>query len=162
MRNHWIAAVCMAGALAWAPSAVAKPGHHGKGHAKAEHAEHDEHADQAKVRTVRARPAAQPVVVIDRDGDRRIALDYFSRSSLPPGLARRESLPPGLAMQVRERGHLPPGLQKRLVPVPVTLSSRFRPLPPYYSRYFAGRDLLVVDRRSNVIVGVIPNVLPPR
>lgn len=47
-------------------------------------------------------------VVIDRDGHRRIAHDYFRQESLPPGLAKKD-LPPGLAKQLRERGQLPPG-----------------------------------------------------
>jgi hypothetical protein len=98
--------------------------------------------------------------VIDRDGHRRIVTEYYSREGLPPGLAKRDSLPPGLAKQLRERGRLPPGLQKRLTPVPYQLNRRFPPTAPYYSRYFAGRDLVVIDRRTNRIVDVIPDVLP--
>ena len=101
----------------------------------------------------------EPVVVIDRDGHRRIVTQYFTRESLPPGLARRQSLPPGLQRQLRERGHLPPGLQKRLVIVPGPLVSQLPPVPPYYTRYFAGRDLIVVDTRTNTIVNVIRDVL---
>lgn len=98
-------------------------------------------------------------VAIDRDGERRIIRDYYDRtSSLPPGLAKRQSLPPGLAKQLRERGQLPPGLEKRLTPVPPPLTSRLPALPPYYSRYFAGDDLLVVDRRSNRLISLIPNI----
>jgi hypothetical protein len=98
--------------------------------------------------------------VVDRDGHRRIVTDYYSRERLPPGLAKRNSLPPGLAKQLRERGRLPPGLQKRLTPVPYPLVRRFPPTAPYYSRYFAGRDLVVVNRRTNRIVEIIPDVLP--
>jgi hypothetical protein len=97
-------------------------------------------------------------VVIDRDGHRRIVRDYYRNNALPPGLAKRQSLPPGLEKQLRERGELPPGLQKRLTPVPAPLAARLPGLPPYYSRYFAGTDLLVVDTRSNRIVSVIPNI----
>ena len=97
-------------------------------------------------------------VVIDRDGHRRIVRDYYRNNALPPGLAKRQSLPPGLEKQLRERGELPPGLQKRLTAVPSPLAARLPGLPPYYSRYFAGSDLLVVDTRSNRIVSVIPNI----
>ena len=107
-------------------------------------------------------PIAKKVVVIDRDGHRRIVTQYYSHESLPPGLAKRQSLPPGLRKQLRERGHLPPGLQKRLVPVPGPLISQLPSLPPYYNRYFAGRDFLIVDRRTNAIVAVIPDVVVPR
>lgn len=98
--------------------------------------------------------------VVDRDGHRRIVTEYYSREGLPPGLAKRNSLPPGLAKQLRERGRLPPGLQKRLTPVPYPLARRFTPTSPYYSRYFAGRDLVVIDRRTNRIVEIIPDALP--
>jgi hypothetical protein len=108
----------------------------------------------------RRRAVPRDVVVVDRDGHRRIVTEYYSREGLPPGLARRESLPPGLARQLRERGTLPPGLQKRLTPIPGPLDRRLQPLPPYYSRYFAGRDLIVVDRRTNRIVTIIPNARP--
>ena len=109
-----------------------------------------------------APPIAERTVVIDRDGHRRIVTQYFSRESLPPGLAKRESLPPGLQKQLRERGRLPPGLQKRLVPVSGPLVSQLPVLPPYYNRYFAGRDLVIVDTRTNVIIGIIRDVLTAR
>ena len=57
-----------------------------------------------------------------------------------------------------ERGELPPGLQKRLTAVPSPLAARLPRVPGSYDRYFAGDDLLVVDRRSNRIVSIIPDV----
>ena len=100
------------------------------------------------------------VVVIDREGHRRVVRDYYASNALPPGLAKRQSLPPGLQKQLRERGTLPPGLQKQLTPVPPALGGRLPDVPAYYTRYFAGRDLLVVDRRTNRIVSIIPDVIP--
>jgi len=70
------------------------------------------------------------------------------REGLPPGLAKRRTLPPGLARQLRERGELPPGLQKRLGPRSVRFSG------PRYTRYYSGRDLVIVDNRTNRIVSV--------
>jgi hypothetical protein len=102
--------------------------------------------------------AADEAIVIDRDGHRRVIHDYYRTNALPPGLAKRQSLPPGLAKQLHERGELPPGLQKRLTPVPAPLATRLPGLPGYYSRYFAGNDLLIVDDRSNRIVSIIPNI----
>ena len=102
--------------------------------------------------------AKDEAVVIDRDGHRRVIHDYYTNNALPPGLAKRQALPPGLAKQLHERGELPPGLQKRLTPVPTPLSARLPGLPTYYSRYFAGNDLVIVDNRSNRIVSVIPNI----
>ena len=97
-------------------------------------------------------------VILDRDDQRRIVRDYYRHNALPPGLAKRESLPPGLAKQLRERGELPPGLQLRLTAVPSPLAARLPRVPGYYDRYFAGDDLLVIDRRSNRIVSLIPNI----
>ncbi len=96
--------------------------------------------------------------VFDRDGHVRVIHDY-QREGLPPGLAKRQSLPPGLAKQLRERGELPPGLQKRWVGAPGNLVARLPPMPPYYHRYFAGDDLVVVDSRTNTIAYLIRDVL---
>jgi hypothetical protein len=134
---------------------------HGKGkgkkHAKATTAR----ADTAPRTYTAYRPdlRGRDVYVFDRDGHRRVITDYYRREGLPPGLARRETLPPGLARQLRERGRLPPGLQRRLYPVPSPLVGRLPAVPSYYSRYFVGRDLVVVDRRTERVVAVVPNVL---
>lgn len=180
MRKPWFAVISVVCALTWSVQITAKQGRgQGRGKAKAEKSERaagykvqaEKHED-GRPRAVAARrvanvrrpapPIAEPVFVIDRDGHRRIMTEYFSRESLPPGLAKRQSLPPGLQKQLRERGHLPPGLQKRLDPVPGPLVSRLPGLPPYYSRYLAGRDLIVVDTRTNAIVAVIQDVLALR
>src|SRR6185503_11646330 len=138
MRN--IADVLLAAVLvaALAPEAVVAAQGHGRGHANG-----------------RGARTADQTVILDRDGQRRIVRDYYRDNALPPGLAKRESLPPGLAKQLRERGQLPPGLQKRLTVVPSPLGARLPQLPGYYDRYFAGNDLLVVDRRSNRIMSII-------
>ena len=175
MRTHWFAVICAVLVLVWSAPISAKQGRgHGRGQGKAIVAK-SEFKDKAKggkrqgrsvVATTgvtsarkRALPIAGPAVVIDRDGHRRIVTEYFSRETLPPGLAKRQSLPPGLQKQLRERGHLPPGLQKRLVPVPRPLFSQLPSLPRGYSRFFAGRDLLVVDTRTNEVVALVPDVL---
>ena len=101
---------------------------------------------------------AEQTVVLHRDDQRRIVRDYYRDNALPPGLAKRESLPPGLAKQLRERGELPPGLQKRLTAIPSPLAARLPRLPAYYDRYFAADDLIVVDRRSNRIVSIVPDI----
>jgi len=135
------------------PSAFADKNDKGKGKGK-KHGTMAATADTAYRRDVRD----DRVVVIDREGHRRVVTDYYNREGLPPGLAKRESLPPGLAKQLRERGRLPPGLQKRLYPVPQPLLGRLPAAPPYYSRYFVGRDLVVVDRRTQRVVAIVPNV----
>ena len=185
MWTRTIARVLMV-SLAWSAPLIAMEGSgqsngHGDGEGKTR-LEGSERADEQKAkpgkhedgrsRAVATRgvatrrkgtpPIAEQAVVIDRGGHRRIVTQYYSHESLPPGLAKRQSLPPGLQKQLRERGHLPPGLQKRLVPVPGPLVSQLPKLPPYYDRYFAGRDFIIVDRRTNVIVALIPDVVVPR
>lgn len=108
----------------------------------------------------KAARARDEVVVIDRDGHRRIVRDYYTSNALPPGLAKRESLPPGLRKQLRERGALPPGLREHLTPVPPALGGRLPAVPPYYTRYFAGRDLLIVDTRTNRLASIIADAIP--
>src|SRR5262249_14730594 len=121
---------------------------------------HPDTAGRGRMHGTTAIDRRRDVFVIDRDGNRRIVTDFFTREGLPPGLARRQSRPPGLARQLRERGRLPPGLERRLIVVPRPLADRLPPQPSYYSRYFAGRDLIVVDRRTERIAAIIPNVLP--
>jgi len=140
-------------AILSAPGALAGDDKDHKGRGK----HHDNTADQRAVADTAVRRDA---FVIDRDGHRRIVTEYVDREGLPPGLARRRSLPPGLARQLRERGQLPPGLQRRLIVVPRPLVDRLPPQPSYYTRYFAGRDMIVVDRRTNRVAAIIPNVLP--
>ena len=146
MKNPLVAAMLIACTLGWSASpAAAQERGRGRGEGKA------------------AAPAVgKDVVVIDRDGHRRVVTEYFSREVLPPGLAKRQSLPPGLQKQLHERGRLPPGLDKQLVAVPGPLAARLPQLPPYYNRYFAGRDLIVVDSRTNTIAAVIADVIKAR
>ena len=99
------------------------------------------------------------VIVVDRDGHRRIVREYVTRGNLPPGLAKRRQLPPGLAGQLRENGALPPGLRDYFIVVPADWNGRLQPLPPYYSRYFVGRDLIVIDTRRDLVVSLIRDLL---
>lgn len=99
------------------------------------------------------------VVVVDRDGHARVIREYRGTGTLPPGLAKRRSLPPGLRRQLVERGTLPPGLRGYLVDVPGPWEARLPNIPPYYHRYFAGDDLVVVDTRTNRIVAIVRDVL---
>ena len=139
---------------------------HGKGKEQPERAKKDKQdkkngeADERDGRDGRKIEKKGDIVVIDRDGHLRVVREYYARQSLPPGLAKRESLPPGLAKQLRERGRLPPGLQKRLRPVPPDLATRLPPVPPYYHRYFAGRDLVIVDSRTDRIAAVMRAIVP--
>lgn len=102
---------------------------------------------------------ANIVVVVDRDGHSRVVREYVTRGNLPPGLAKRRTLPPGLRQQLREKGALPPGLREYYTPVPADWNGRFPAIPVYYSRYFVGRDLIIIDTRNNTLVSLIRDLL---
>jgi hypothetical protein len=100
-------------------------------------------------------------VVLFGQRDQNLIRDWFwdNRNGLPPRLAKRESLPPGLQKQLRRNGTLPPGLQKKLVVLPVSLESRLSKLPGDLVRVVLGRDLVLMDRRSDTILDLLPGVL---
>jgi len=81
-------------------------------------------------------------------------------SNLPPGLAKKDRLPPGLESQLVTRGTLPPGLQKRVVPVPVELERQLPPPPPDCAHVFIAGSLVLLNRRSNVVVDVFAVAAP--
>ena len=155
-RTDLLAALVLVVGLAVPSPAI---GSQGRGHAKHSAKQHKALKKEDKQAAKSARKHNRDGWVFDRDRHVRAIRDYRRSGSLPPGLARHESLPPGLRRQLRERGQLPPGLQKRLVGVPGTLESRFPPMPPYYHRYFAGDDLIVVDGRTNTIAAIVREVL---
>lgn len=98
-------------------------------------------------------------IVVDRDGHSRVVRGYVTRGNLPPGLAKRRELPPGLSKQLRERGALPPGLRDYYTPVPADWNARLPGIPAYYSRYFVGRDLIIIDTRNDTLVSLIRDLL---
>ena len=150
-RLTFAVAAVVALALVLSPIEAAAQGH---GHGQAKKAEKAE----AKHKADKVKHGEDDRHVFDRDGHVRVIHEY-QRAGLPPGLAKRQSLPPGLEKQLRERGELPPGLQKRWVGVPGNLSARLPPMPPYYHRYFAGDDLVVVDTRDNTIAYLLRDIL---
>ena len=96
--------------------------------------------------------------------ERRIIENYYRSSGpskgLPPGLAKRGGkLPPGLQKHLDKNGTLPPGLQKRLEPLPQDLDSRLPRLPDYWERVILGRDVILLDRRTNRILDIIENII---
>lgn len=76
---------------------------------------------------------------------------------LPPGLAKREQLPPGLQQHLERHGKLPPGLEKKRLPG--DLNKRLSPVPKGYKRVIVGRDVVLVDERTQVIVDILTDVL---
>lgn len=157
---RFVGAIVVIAALSLVPASGAVSAQ-GRGHGKAkkvEKAEKKNEKAEKKEDKREDRRDDRREIAVDRDAHVRVIHEYARGGSLPPGLAKREALPPGLRAQLHERGELPPGLQKRLVAVPRPLVVRLPPVPPYYHRYFAGDDLLVIDSRTNRIVAIIPDV----
>ena len=94
--------------------------------------------------------------------ERRIVVEFFRghSSGLPPGLAKRGgNLPPGLQRQLRRNGQLPPGLQKRLEPIPTELEVRLTGIPETWSRVILGSHVILMDRRTSLILDIIEDVI---
>lgn len=103
--------------------------------------------------------------------DAKIIRDYYEALSkkkqeqqgkvkekgLPPGLAKREQLPPGLQRHLERHGKLPPGLEKKRLPG--DLNKRLSPVPKGYKRLIVGRDVVLVDERTQVIADILADVL---
>ncbi len=75
------------------------------------------------------------------------------RKKIPPGLAKRGGdLPPGLV----KRDVLPPGLQGRTLPY--DLETQLTPLPESYVRVQIGTDVVLLNRKTRVVMDVIYGV----
>jgi len=102
---------------------------------------------------VRDDRAAVELHFSDRD---RVLIEEHYRAKkskkVPPGLAKREQLPPGLA----KRDTLPPGLQGRLLPR--ELESRLAVLPAAYVRVIIGRDVVLMNRDTRVVLDILYGV----
>lgn len=92
--------------------------------------------------------------------ERRLIRDYFAgtdRSSLPPGLAKRDQLPPGLARQVQRNGVLPPGLDPD--PLPRDLIDRLPRRGQGIDRVVVGTDVILIEQGTRLILDIMENVL---
>lgn len=92
-----------------------------------------------------------------KDHDRLAARGWYDehQGHLPPGLAKKDQLPPGLQRQLVVRGTLPPGLQKRLQPVPQDLEVRLAPPPPECAHVLIGGNIVLLNRRTNLVVDIV-------
>lgn len=98
------------------------------------------------------------VKVVFNAHDRRLIYDYYGEKQkhLPPGLAKKKKLPPGLQKQLLKNGTLPPGLAKRKLPI--KLEQKLSPLPSGYVRLKVGFDVVLLNKKTQVIVDIIHDV----
>lgn len=76
------------------------------------------------------------------------------RGHLPPGLAKRVDLPPGLERQLEARGTLPPGLRSRMERCPEDLERRLPPPPPDCAHFIISGHIALVNRRTFAVLDV--------
>jgi hypothetical protein len=78
--------------------------------------------------------------------DVRIIREYYQ--------PRYRSLPPGLAKKYARTGHLPPGWEKKMEPLPLEVERRLVVLPPEYRRGYIEGRVVVYSPRTQVIVDI--------
>lgn len=92
-----------------------------------------------------------------------IMRDWFSNKrnlrNLPPGLAKRHQLSPGLERQLSRNGTLPPGLQKRIQPLPKALVRLLPRVPRGVVRAVIGPHVILLEIKSNRILDILTEVL---
>ena len=79
--------------------------------------------------------------------DTRVITEYYE--------PRRRELPPGLQKKLMRTGHLPPGWERRMQPLPVVVERRLAPLPTGYSRGFIDGNVVVYSPRTQVAVDIV-------
>ena len=92
----------------------------------------------------------------------RVIRVWFSQASnrknLPPGLAKRESLSPGLERQLQRNGTLPPGLQRRIEPLPVALERQLPPLSQGTRRIVLAGHVILLEVSTSRILDLLRDV----
>jgi hypothetical protein len=136
MKPAIYAIVC--GLLASGP-AWAGHSHEGEGHGKkhAKHAGRDDDRDDDHHRGV----------CYFEQRDVRVITEYYA--------PRYRNLPPGLAKKYYRTGHLPPGWEKKMEPVPVVVERQLVVLPTEYRRGIIDGQAVVYNPRTQVIVDIV-------
>jgi hypothetical protein len=83
------------------------------------------------------------------DADRTVIINYFNANPFVVA-----PLPPGIAKNLVRGKRLPPGIAKQYLP-----RSLFPAYPPQYEYIVVGRDVLLVDPATAIIVDVLRNLL---
>jgi Ni/Co efflux regulator RcnB len=132
---------------------LAQEGHgHGRGHDK--HGNEDEDNDRKGYKEHGHKGHGHEYRYDDRDHEVMHGWYEGHRGNLPPGLAKKDRLPPGLERQLELRGTLPPGLRGRIYAVPVDLERELPPPPPNCEHVFIGGHVVLLNRRTFVVVDV--------
>jgi len=84
--------------------------------------------------------------------DVRIIREYYE--------PRYRSLPPGLAKKYYRTGHLPPGWQKKMQPLPVAVERRLVELPRGYRRGYIDGAVVVYTPDTQIVIDVVTPFRP--
>jgi hypothetical protein len=82
-----------------------------------------------------------------RREDARVIREYYE--------PRYRSLPPGIAKKYYRTGHLPPGWEKKMEPLPVVVERELMPLPPGYRRGYIDGAVVVYSPATRVMIDVM-------
>ncbi len=85
--------------------------------------------------------------------DRRKIRNCFEEnaSGLPPGLAKREKLTPGHERYLKKHGSLPPGLQKKVQPLPAVCEKDLARLPSELERVVLSRRVMIINAAYKIL-----------
>jgi len=118
---------------------------------------HDKHSEET-----RGNRDETPTLTIDRDlnisfstRELNVITDWFDTQ--PVAARQGRGLPPGLAKQLRERGHLPPGLEAK--GLPPGLAEKLGAPPRGYDHVIIGNDVALINLATGVIADIIRSVL---
>jgi hypothetical protein len=95
----------------------------------------------------------------DDQGDHHAGACYFRRQDIriirEYYAPRYRSLPPGLAKKFYRTGHLPPGWEKKMEPLPVAVERELVVLPSGYRRGYIDGAVVVYSPRTRVMIDVV-------
>jgi hypothetical protein len=101
----------------------------------------------------------------DREMDRRLEGCFFQPADVhivsEYYAGRYRSLPPGLKKKFYRTGHLPPGWEKKMEPIPADVERRLMPLPKEYRRGLLDGYLILYFPGTGAVLDSVA-VFPPR
>ena len=106
------------------------------------------------------------IIVYFTDNDRYLISQFYTNKKLrhkkeakhmPPGLAKKQKLTPGHEKQLKRKGRLPPGLEKRKLHY--NLERSLSRLPDGFVRFTVGTDVVLFDENTHVIVDIIYDIV---
>ena len=79
--------------------------------------------------------------------DARIVSGYYA--------PRYRELPPGLRKKLYRNGHLPPGWERTIQPLPVVVERQLAPVPNGYSRGYIDGYAVVYSPRTQIVIDFV-------